>query len=229
MNEWQDPVLVARDIHRTYGEGDGAVTVLKGAELSVRKGERIAIVGPSGSGKSSLLHVLGGLDKPERGEVLVNGESMLSASSDGQAALRNRYMGFVYQMHHLLPEFSALENTAMPLRLAGRSKRVAQASATDLLAQVGLAERAHHLPAQLSGGERQRVAVARALVAQPAVVLADEPTGNLDRATAEQVMEVLVELSRQHQTAFVVVTHDNAMLGHFDHVLELQDGVLSAR
>ena len=222
------PVLSATDIHKTYVTGDRSVPVLQGAELVLQPGERVALLGPSGSGKSSLLHILAGLDSADQGEVLIAGESMSKASSEGRAILRRTYMGFVYQMHHLLPEFTALENLSIPQRLHGVGKAAADMISADWLMKVGLGHRTEHLPGALSGGERQRVAVARALVNQPRLVLADEPTGNLDQATAQEVMAVLVDLSRQAEVAFMVVTHDRTHLHHFDRVIVLDHGKILA-
>ncbi len=218
--------LTAVDLVKHYHQGDQVIEVLRGADLRVNPGERLAIVGRSGSGKSTLLHVLAGLDDVDSGEVFVSGHNMTRASANERARIRANNMGFVYQNHHLLPEFSALENVVLPLQIAGVGKHPAREQAAHLLNEVGLGARCGHLPSALSGGERQRVAVARALAGQPAIVLADEPTGNLDRDNAEQVIELLAQLSTKHQTAFVVVTHDVSMLPHFDRVLNLLDGCL---
>jgi lipoprotein-releasing system ATP-binding protein len=219
-------VLRADGLCRTYVQGNDPVRVLDGVDLTVRRGERVAIIGRSGSGKSTLLHLLAGLDDPDAGEVWVAGRSLSGASAAERASLRNQYMGFVYQLHHLLPEFSALENVAMPLRLGARPKRQAEAQAREMLEAVGLGHRLRHRPAALSGGERQRVAVARALVGERVVVLADEPTGNLDRDNAEQVFELMCRLSDERGVAFVIVTHDDSMLGSVHRVLRLVDGRL---
>jgi len=226
MNERvrNDAVLEAEGLSRTFLQGSHAVRVLEHVSLAVGRGERVAIIGRSGSGKSTLLHLLAGLDDPDSGWVRVAGFALTDATPAERARLRNRYMGFVYQMHHLLPEFSALENVMMPLRLGGMAKRAAAQEAEAMLAAVGLEHRLRHRPAALSGGERQRVAVARALVGDRQVVLADEPTGNLDRDNAEQVFELMCRLSDQRGVGFVIVTHDDSMLGGVHRVLRLVDG-----
>jgi lipoprotein-releasing system ATP-binding protein len=219
-------VLEARGIVRGFAEGSGSLQVLRGLQLQVAAGERIAIVGVSGSGKTTLLQVLGGLDAPDAGQVLVQGQDIHAMPERQRCALRNRTLGFIYQFHHLLPEFSALENVAMPLLVRREPVADAMARARQLLQQVGLFERLAHRPHQLSGGERQRAAVARALVTQPRLVLADEPTGNLDGANAAQVFELMLELNRELGTSLVVVTHDRRLAARMDRVLVLKDGIL---
>ncbi len=219
-------ILQASAISKVYGDGPQAIEVLKNAEINVAVGEFIAIVGASGTGKSTLLHVLGGLDDATSGEVQLNGISFSRASETVRGQMRNESLGFVYQFHHLLPEFTALENIAMPLRIRRMPALQAQKAAELILDKVGLAKRAAHLPGELSGGERQRVALARALVAQPACVLADEPTGNLDRHTARQMFALMQSLNRDLQTAFIVVTHDLELAGLAHRVLTLHEGRL---
>ncbi|BCO18792.1 lipoprotein-releasing system ATP-binding protein LolD [Alteromonas sp. KC3] len=219
-------VLLCRNIHKTYNEGSTATPVLHDVSLSIKAGEHVAILGSSGSGKSTLLHILGGLDKPTRGEVEFKGHKLHTLSPNALAKLRNDEMGFIYQFHHLLGEFSALENVAMPLRIRGLSAKAAQEKAQVLLNEVGLSHRQAHLPSAMSGGERQRVAIARALVTEPSVVLADEPTGNLDDSTGEQIYQLLTSLSEKKKTAFVVVTHDIALASKMDRVLKIKDGQL---
>jgi len=220
------PVLEAKHVGRRYEQGDLSVEVLKDVSLTVQKGERIAIIGQSGSGKSTLLHLLGGLDTPTSGSIHVTGHDMAALSQAKRGKLRNSSVGFVYQFHHLLPEFSAVENVSMPLLIRGISKGEAAKQAEKLLSLVGLGERYRHKPAELSGGERQRAAVARALVTKPAVVLADEPTGNLDEETANRVYELMLKLNQKLGTSFLVVTHDSRLAGRMDRVLTLTKGEL---
>ena len=221
----EQPVLSASELGKVYSDGRRDVTVLNQLDLNVSAGEWLAIVGVSGAGKSTLLNLLGGLDVPSAGEVLVAGRSLAALSEDERSRWRNQQLGFVFQMHHLLPEFSALESVAMPARIGGTNKRDAEEKAQRLLATLGMGERLGHRPAELSGGERQRVAIARALVNEPACVLMDEPTGNLDPQTAEQVL-VAMEALKERQTAFVVVTHDPGIASRMDRQLNLTDGRL---
>lgn len=222
-----DPVLECRNLGKTFSEGGANLRVLDVVNLRVEKGERLAIVGASGSGKTTLLQLLGGLDTPTDGSVHVLGQNVAQLAEDARGQLRNRAIGFVYQFHHLLPEFSALENVAMPLLVRRTPVAEAAEAARELLGRVGLGERLGHRPAQLSGGERQRAAVARALITRPALVLADEPTGNLDRRIGAQVFDVMLELNRELGTSLVVVTHDEAIASRMSRILALVDGRLT--
>ena len=223
-----DQVLACHSIVRQFREGDSTLDVLSGIDLKIRESERLAIIGASGSGKTTLLQIMGGLDDPTSGEVLVNGQSIANIGEKEKSALRNQFIGFVYQFHHLLPEFSAQENVAMPLLIRRLRKDAAMQQAADLLDRVGLSERLDHKPGELSGGERQRAAVARALITRPKLVLADEPTGNLDAGNGQHVLQLMLELNRELDTSLVIVTHDHSIAGQMDRVLILEDGRLRA-
>ena len=229
MSDQSEVVLAGSDLVREFVQGQTVLTVLRGASITVRRGERIAIVGASGSGKTTLLQVLGGLDLPTRGTVSIAGSQMNKLNDTARGELRNRAVGFVYQFHHLLPEFSALENVAMPLLVRRLPAAQSRSQAAAILTRVGLAGRLSHRPSQLSGGERQRAAVARALVTRPNLILADEPTGNLDGVNAAQVFELMLELNRELGTSLVIVTHDERLAARLDRVLTLSDGILVER
>ena len=220
-------VICCENVVKNYQDGGLSVEVLRQINLNITKGESVCIVGASGSGKSTLLHLLGGLDKPSSGEVSLMGQSLSNLTQKQLGDLRNRYLGFVYQFHHLLPEFSAEENVMMPLLIAKKNKDEARKAASEMLEKVGLKNRATHRPGELSGGERQRAAIARALVTRPACILADEPTGNLDRQNAANVLAMMMDLKNELGTALVVVTHDDQATQHFDRVMTMQDGVLA--
>ncbi|MCF6346616.1 MAG: lipoprotein-releasing ABC transporter ATP-binding protein LolD [Thiomicrorhabdus sp.] len=219
-------VLEAKGLSKSFADAAVQTTVFTDVNLAIAPGEKVAIVGASGSGKSTLLHMLAGLDQPDNGHVFLNGNAFSEENDSRRGRLRNQYMGFVYQFHHLLPELSALENVMLPLRVRRMSAKEAQHQAEQLLERVGLADRVQHKPSELSGGERQRVAIARALITQPKCILADEPTGNLDDASAEQVFQLLLELNQEFNTALIIVTHDLALAGKMDRQLRLSSGQL---
>jgi lipoprotein-releasing system ATP-binding protein len=221
-----EPVLECRNVVREFSEGASTLQVLRGVNLAVQPAERVAIIGTSGSGKTTLLQIMGGLDEPSEGGVLINGAAMHGTTESAKGELRNRYVGFVYQFHHLLPEFTAEENVAMPLLIRRDAKAAALEAARELLGRVGLGERLTHKPGELSGGERQRAAVARALITRPQLVLADEPTGNLDSGNGEHVLGLMLELNEELRTSLVIVTHDHSIAARMDRVLVLENGVL---
>ncbi len=222
-------LLACRQLCKSYHEGTVETDVLKQVNFELRRGDMLAIVGSSGSGKSTLLHLLGGLDSPTSGDVIFNGTALSAMSQNALSALRNEEMGFIYQFHHLLPDFTAAENVAMPLLIGGMARDKALAQAGEMLKRVGVAARAHHRPSELSGGERQRVAIARALVNKPSLVLADEPTGNLDQRNAQSIFDLLSELNKTLGTAFLVVTHDLALAAKMGRQMEMRDGILNAQ
>ena len=228
MTDDAAPVLECHNVVRRFNEGASTLEVLHGIDLVVRPAERVAIIGASGSGKTTLLQIMGGLDDPDEGKVLVNGNAMHGTDESVKGDLRNRYIGFVYQFHHLLREFTAEENVAMPLLIRREPKAAALESARTLLGRVGLGERLHHKPGELSGGERQRAAVARALITRPRLVLADEPTGNLDSGNGSHVLDLMLELNRELQTSLVIVTHDHSVAARMDRTFVLEDGTLRA-
>jgi lipoprotein-releasing system ATP-binding protein len=222
-----DVLLETKSLSKHFSEGEMRVDVLKGINFSINKNESVAIIGASGSGKSTLLHLLGGLDTPDKGEILINGNDIAALNDEQRGEMRNKHLGFIYQFHHLLPEFSALENVAMPLLIRRSNEKEALDKAEALLEKVGLKERVQHRPGELSGGERQRAAIARALVTEPACILADEPTGNLDEKTADQVFDLILELNQSLGTSLVMVTHNLELSKRVDRVVELKEGVLA--
>lgn len=222
-----DVVLQSEDLTKTFSQGDLTVDVLKGISLEIKTSERIAIIGSSGSGKSTLLHLLGGLDLPTSGSVQICGQELSSLSEQARGDLRNQHMGFIYQFHHLLPEFTAEENVALPLLMSGMEPNKASNIAVDILQKVGLGNRTRHKPGELSGGERQRAAIARALVTKPKCILADEPTGNLDEQTADQVFKIMLELNQQIGTSLIMVTHNTELASRMDRVYRLHDGLIT--
>jgi lipoprotein-releasing system ATP-binding protein len=226
MTDRAKPVLHCRNVVRRFTEGGTVLEVLRGVDLKVNEAERVAIIGSSGSGKTTLLQIMGGLDDPDEGDVLIDGNSMHDSNETLKGDIRNRYIGFVYQFHHLLPEFTAEENVAMPLMIRRIARREAIEQARTLLSRVGLGERLTHKPGELSGGERQRAAVARALITRPRLVLADEPTGNLDAGNGEHVLQLMLELNQELQTSLVIVTHDHSIAARMDRVLVLESGRL---
>jgi len=226
MTEEQAAVLECRAIVRRFREGDSTLEVLSGADLVVRPAERLAIIGSSGSGKTTLLQIMGGLDEPTSGAIEINGQSIRNLTEAAKSTLRNQYIGFIYQFHHLLPEFTAQENVAMPLLIRRENRAIAMQQSAALLERVGLGERLEHKPGELSGGERQRAAVARALITRPKLVLADEPTGNLDAGNGRHVLQLMLELNQELQTSLVVVTHDHSIAAQMDRILVLEEGKL---
>ena len=221
-----NPIIQCHQLAKSYLDGKTTIDVLNGIDFSIQAGDRISIVGPSGSGKSTFLHLLGGLDNPTNGQVTINGLDWQTMSEKTRCMMRNKHLGFVYQFHHLLPEFTALENVAMPLLLSGQTPTSAEKQASDMLGEVGLSNRVTHKPSQLSGGERQRVAIARALINQPQCIFADEPTGNLDQTTAAKIFELMLHLNAQFQTALVIVTHDLQLAGRMEKSVVLHEGLL---
>jgi lipoprotein-releasing system ATP-binding protein len=221
--------IECQDVYKMFSEGNLAVEVLKGVSLAVKPGEQVAIMGSSGSGKSTLLHLLGGLDSCTSGTVSINGKAISKLDETSRGQLRNHYLGFVYQFHHLLPEFTALENVGMPLLIRGEAPKIVREKASEMLVKVGLGERLEHKPGELSGGERQRTAIARALITNPICVLADEPTGNLDNKTAHVIYELMLSLNKEFGTAIIMVTHDADLAQHMERILVLEDGVLHAQ